>query len=183
MDYEDIKDQVVEVTHNLWYAPLHWIEDFIHEQWELRGYSVDSLRYRTHPSIQCAIHAFMRYDSRRHYIALSVLVDGVPAFLHIEGGREGSDYVQHYILNMEATKQYVQYLAALFVEVAVPPDVFLPEYLPPVGEIDMGDALVIGERDDIPSSLYYFSEYARLGKAYTYDRLCDTWMESTIDYD
>ena len=183
MNYAEIKDQVVEVTHSLRYVPSHWVEDFIGEQWELRGYDVYSLRYQTHPSISCSVHAFMRYDSRRYYIVCSVLVDGIPAFLFIKGGREGSDYQQQYILDMGATKQYVHYLAALYVELAVPPNIFLPEYLPPVGEIDKEDALVVGQQESIPTSFYYFSEYARLGKAYIYDHLSDTWMESAIDYD
>lgn len=64
-----------------------------------------------HPDIEYLPHSLMINDQRRYYYLTSVLVDTIPAFFFIGGGREATDHEHYYILSKGATKQYIKYLA------------------------------------------------------------------------
>lgn len=156
--YRDIKDQVIERTHSLkdvaykiHHLPLGWYTTLLNYRYELS--------HTEHPSIECITHALMHLDDRRYNIVFSVLVDGVPAFLFLGGGREGRDNQHYYPLNNEACKKCVQYMVELVPEAA-------PKPLPPE----------VGEDVDIEALVEFNGVGMLYGNWYYRDR-DDNWVE------
>lgn len=91
--------------------PTHLVGDYIQRQRERLGvYRCYGIPLH-HPDIEYVPHSLMIRDQRRYYYLTSVLVDTIPAFFFIGGGREASDHEHYYILSKGATKQYIKYLA------------------------------------------------------------------------
>lgn len=155
MRYIDIKNQVITTSTSL-HLPDELVELYLTKQWELRDLYFHSwdIRGEQHPSIKSLVHAMMHYDSRRYWTVQTVLVDDVPAFFYIKGGREGSDYFHGYILDKDATKQYIKYMAVVALGKWITERTgFLPEYLPEVTDENLvgkyWDWNVVSEGEEI----------------------------------
>lgn len=150
MNYEQIKDCVVRVDTTLELVPIHLLETLLGEVegapyvdlWALHDielpHDVDV------PGIQCVVHSLMELDTRRYYAVGTLVISNTPAFFFTAGGREGNDHYNYYILDADATKEFIRYLLELSMEKAVtevvltetPTDTDIPD-LDEMGDIDM----------------------------------------------
>lgn len=126
MRYSEIKDKVIDTTglvskvspnimpsfsDRYLIPPTYLVGNYIQRQRERLGvYPFHDIPVY-HPNIEYVTHSLMIRDQRRYYYLTSVLVDSIPAFFFIGGGREATDHEHYYILSKGATKQYIKYLA------------------------------------------------------------------------
>jgi hypothetical protein len=157
MKYSEFKDQVIDITEvdgilanlsvvgepfgysledifSVAFAPVRRYIRNHYRQLLPQGGSLFSVPFLNikHPSITYRLHALRVENYRRYHAVGSVVVDGVPALLFVRGGREGSDYINTYILNKEAASNHIGYLITTSVQ-------FYRSYIPAVQDSDLLD--------------------------------------------
>ena len=155
MNYIDLSEHVISSTNILHDVPTDWVQDYLEQQWELYTYgvSINVPENYTHPHIKVVTHCLMALDDIRYHTVCSVLVNNLPAFFYIMGGRYGMGYCTIYALNIDSCKLYITYLAEMVVDTYYRHTGFISSYLPPVTIEDITnneDTYIITATEDVP---------------------------------
>lgn len=138
MDYTEIKDKVIVVTHSLKLIPIPLLEGVLGRYGSLNDSDNSGiLRDMRHPFIKVVVHAMQIIlptvrkppNTYIYHSLCSVQVNNAPTIFFTAGGSHGQDYAYYQILDVCAYRQYVKYLMEMVMELVL---VDLPATMPEI---------------------------------------------------
>lgn len=82
------------------------------QQW-INEVDLYDLKVEEHERITVKLHRDVHFDDRRVWILGSVWFDAQPVLIFQEGGREGSDHQERFVVDVPAYHRLLQFLASL----------------------------------------------------------------------
>ena len=106
MNYNDIKDHVIDRTHTLSKVPYTLLDTILSDH---SIALVNDVRHYYLPLLEVVAHAEMWFDDRRGQCVRSILMNGEPAIVFIGSGKELRSCT-YYVINRKALDNLLEYL-------------------------------------------------------------------------